>query len=66
MGRGDQIRIVTLNASLISFQAVPVVARKKGLDGQYEQADGSPRPKPPDPVAPVSSLPVLDMADGSA
>jgi len=30
------------------------VARKKGLDGQYEQADGSPRPKPPDPVAPVS------------
>ncbi|EGN91708.1 hypothetical protein SERLA73DRAFT_80198 [Serpula lacrymans var. lacrymans S7.3] len=24
---------------------LPVVARKKGLDGQYEQADGSPRPK---------------------
>ncbi|KAG2340185.1 hypothetical protein BDR05DRAFT_967224 [Suillus weaverae] len=32
---------------------LPVVARKKGLDGQYEQADGSPRPKPPDPVAPA-------------
>ncbi|KAG6335618.1 hypothetical protein ID866_3475 [Astraeus odoratus] len=27
---------------------LPVVARKKGLDGQYEQADGSPRPKPPE------------------
>ncbi|KAG1743193.1 uncharacterized protein EDB91DRAFT_1126083 [Suillus paluster] len=32
---------------------LPVVARKKGLDGQYEQADGSPRPRPPDPVAPA-------------
>ncbi|OJA21023.1 hypothetical protein AZE42_02332 [Rhizopogon vesiculosus] len=32
---------------------LPVVARKKGLDGQYEQADGSPRPKPPDPIAPA-------------
>lgn len=32
---------------------LPVVARKKGLDGQYEQADGSPRPKPPNPVAPA-------------
>lgn len=29
---------------------LPVVARKKGLDGQYEQADGSPRPKPPEPM----------------
>jgi hypothetical protein len=57
LGRGDQIRLATLNASLISFQVVlPVVARKKGLDGQYEQADGSPRPKPPDPIAPVSTL----------
>lgn len=27
---------------------LPVVARKKGLDGQYEQADGSPRPKLPE------------------
>ncbi|KAH7913956.1 hypothetical protein BJ138DRAFT_1001185 [Hygrophoropsis aurantiaca] len=27
---------------------LPVVARKKGLDGQYEQADGSPRAKEPD------------------
>ncbi|KAI0315588.1 hypothetical protein OF83DRAFT_339026 [Amylostereum chailletii] len=25
---------------------LPVVARKKGLDGHYTQADGSPRPKP--------------------
>ncbi|KAF8843258.1 hypothetical protein BDN67DRAFT_1001066 [Paxillus ammoniavirescens] len=34
---------------------LPVVARKKGLDGQYEQADGSPRPKPPGstPIKPV-------------
>ena len=27
---------------------LPVVARKKGLDGQYEQADGSPRAKSPE------------------
>ncbi|KAH7920292.1 hypothetical protein BV22DRAFT_1122835 [Leucogyrophana mollusca] len=27
---------------------LPVVARKKGLDGQYELADGSPRAKEPD------------------
>ncbi|KAH7885182.1 hypothetical protein F5I97DRAFT_1342213 [Phlebopus sp. FC_14] len=34
---------------------LPVVARKKGLDGQYEQADGSPRPKPPEatPIKPA-------------
>ncbi|KAG1885247.1 hypothetical protein F4604DRAFT_1730701 [Suillus subluteus] len=32
---------------------LPVVARKKGLDSQYEQADGSPRPKPPNPVVPA-------------
>ncbi|KIJ17872.1 hypothetical protein PAXINDRAFT_167816 [Paxillus involutus ATCC 200175] len=32
---------------------LPVVARKKGLDGQYEQADGSPRPKPPGPIKPA-------------
>lgn len=32
-----------------------MVARKKGLDGLYEQADGSPKPKKveEDPVAPV-------------
>lgn len=29
---------------------LPVVARKKGLDGQYERADGSPRQKPPEPT----------------
>lgn len=29
---------------------LPVVARKRGLDGQYEQADGSPRQKPPEPT----------------
>lgn len=31
------------------------MARKKGLDGQYEQADGSPRAKPPEstPIKPV-------------
>ncbi|KAJ7644445.1 hypothetical protein FB45DRAFT_1115754 [Roridomyces roridus] len=33
---------------------LPVVARKKGLDGLYEQADGSPKPKKlEDPVAPA-------------
>ncbi|KAF8895102.1 hypothetical protein BD779DRAFT_1668450 [Infundibulicybe gibba] len=33
---------------------LPVVARKKGLDNQYEQADGSPRPKKVDSaVAPA-------------
>ncbi|KAF9221526.1 hypothetical protein BS17DRAFT_710929 [Gyrodon lividus] len=34
---------------------LPVVARKKGLDGQYEQADGSPRSKPPEqtPIKPA-------------
>ncbi|KAL4069986.1 hypothetical protein V8B97DRAFT_2049568 [Scleroderma yunnanense] len=32
---------------------LPVVARKKGLDGQYEQADGSPRTKPPEPIKPA-------------
>ncbi|KAL4249210.1 hypothetical protein ABKN59_006949 [Abortiporus biennis] len=26
---------------------LPVVARKKGLDGHYEQVDGTPKPKPP-------------------
>jgi len=32
----------------ISSQVVlPVVARKKGLDGYYESADGSPQPKKP-------------------
>ncbi|KAF9241077.1 hypothetical protein BU15DRAFT_73560 [Melanogaster broomeanus] len=31
----------------------PVLARKKGLDGQYEQADGSPRPKSPERIRPV-------------
>jgi len=35
---------------------LPVVARKKGLDGHYVQADGSPQPKPraeqiPEPVS---------------
>ncbi|KAF8558278.1 hypothetical protein OG21DRAFT_1481548 [Imleria badia] len=31
-----------------------IVARKKGLDGQYEQADGSPKPRPDDsPVKPA-------------
>jgi hypothetical protein len=60
LGRGDNIRIVILFVSLIAFQVVlPVVARKKGLDGQYEQADGSPRPKAPDPVAPVSAFLIL-------
>ena len=41
-----------------SYQVVlPVVARKRGLDGQYEQADGSPKPKPESsPVKPVSIL----------
>ncbi|OSD02385.1 hypothetical protein PYCCODRAFT_1425258 [Trametes coccinea BRFM310] len=29
---------------------IPVVARKKGLDGQYQTADGSPKPKEPEPV----------------
>ena len=34
--------------SRISSQVVlPVVARKKGLDGYYESADGSPQPKKP-------------------
>jgi hypothetical protein len=60
LGRGDKIRVVILIVSLIAFQVVlPVVARKKGLDGQYEQADGSPRPKPPGPVAPVSAFPII-------
>lgn len=60
LGRGDKIRVAILIVSLIAFQVVlPVVARKKGLDGQYEQADGSPRPKPPDPVAPVSASVIL-------
>jgi len=69
LGRGDRIRITILNASLISFQVVlPVVARKKGLDGQFEQADGNPRPKPPDPIAPVCTLSILVslLADESA
>lgn len=36
---------------------LPVVARKKGLDGQYEQADGSPKPRPDDsPVKPVRMI----------
>ena len=40
------------------FQVVlPVVARKKGLDGHYEEADGSPKPKKIEkPVAPVRTL----------
>ncbi|KAK0485298.1 hypothetical protein EDD18DRAFT_1196565 [Armillaria luteobubalina] len=29
---------------------LPVVARKKGLDGHYEQADGSPKPRPTERV----------------
>ncbi|KAI0373795.1 hypothetical protein BV20DRAFT_936964 [Pilatotrama ljubarskyi] len=29
---------------------IPVVARKKGLDGLYQTADGSPKPKEPEPV----------------
>ncbi|KAI8986268.1 hypothetical protein BD414DRAFT_416368 [Trametes punicea] len=29
---------------------LPVVARKKGLDGLYQTADGSPKPKEPEPV----------------
>ncbi|KAG7444225.1 uncharacterized protein BT62DRAFT_260125 [Guyanagaster necrorhizus] len=29
---------------------LPVVARKKGLDGHYEQADGSPKPRPTEKV----------------
>ncbi|KAH9890354.1 hypothetical protein C8Q73DRAFT_652515 [Cubamyces lactineus] len=29
---------------------LPVVARKKGLDGLYQTADGSPKPKDPEPV----------------
>ncbi|KAK6995983.1 hypothetical protein R3P38DRAFT_3073726 [Favolaschia claudopus] len=35
---------------------LPVVARKKGLDGLYEQADGSPKPKTQDdtPVEPAA------------
>ncbi|KAF8440787.1 hypothetical protein L210DRAFT_961085 [Boletus edulis BED1] len=33
---------------------LPVVARKKGLDGQYEQADGSPKPRSSEsPVKPA-------------
>ncbi|KAJ7505731.1 hypothetical protein B0H11DRAFT_1708048 [Mycena galericulata] len=33
---------------------LPVVARKKGLDGLYEQADGSPKPrKVEEPIAPA-------------
>ncbi|KAH0832140.1 hypothetical protein J3R83DRAFT_13050 [Lanmaoa asiatica] len=34
---------------------LPVVARKRGLDGQYEQADGSPKPRSPEapPVKPA-------------
>jgi hypothetical protein len=35
---------------------LPVVARKKGLDGQYEHADGSPKPKAPGAVEPVWQL----------
>ncbi len=39
------------------YQVVlPVVARKKGLEGQYEHADGSPKPKPTNTVIePVSA-----------
>ncbi|CAK5284457.1 unnamed protein product [Mycena citricolor] len=34
---------------------LPVVARKKGLDGHYEQADGSPKPKTQDSaIAPAA------------
>ena len=51
----------------ISSQVVlPVVARKKGLDGYYESADGSPRPKKPiaaekfvEPVRKLSLTPHL-------
>ena len=32
---------------------LPVVARKKGLDGHYEKADGGPRPLKPSRVEPV-------------
>lgn len=36
---------------------LPVVARKKGLDDQYEKADGGPQPKKVhNTIAPVLSL----------
>lgn len=31
---------------------LPVVARKKGLDGQYQATDGSPKPRKPEPRSP--------------
>lgn len=44
------------NANLVQV-VLPVVARKKGMDGHYEQGDGSPKPKAESPVAPVSPQP---------
>ena len=32
---------------------LPTVARKKGLDGQYQTTDGSPKPRKPEPQRPA-------------
>ena len=41
-------RLIGLSCSHFRQVVLPVVARKKGLEG-YEQKDGSPKPRPPGP-----------------
>ena len=51
--------MLSLTMETVSQAVLPVVARKKGLEGHYQQADGAPRvPKPVETVPePVRSLP---------